>query len=188
MSMCQWNMLYKLKFKTKPFSSKNTLFKRYIKLKNSVKKNEVYQEYKCYRNLLSTLMKKSKQNYFEQFFKSNLSNTKNIWKCIRSLIAIKHSSASNLHMLRHEDVTVTDPLYIANIFNDYFSSTAEKTKANIKFSNISFQVFLHHPNEESLFIAPTEAHEISLIISSLNSNRSTGPNSLPTKVLKAIKK
>ena len=91
-------------------------------------------------------------------------------------------------MLRHEGVTGTDPLYIANTFNDYFSSIAEKAKANIKFSNISFQVFLHHPNEESLFIAPTDAHEINLIISLLNSNRSTGPNSLPTKVLKAIKK
>ena len=31
---------------------------------------------------------------------------------------------------------VTDPLYAANIFNDYFSSIARKTKAIIKFSNI----------------------------------------------------
>ena len=31
-------------------------------------------------------------------------------------------------MLTHKDATVTDPLHIANIFNHYFSSTAEKTK------------------------------------------------------------
>ena len=65
----------KLKFKTKPrivpafqksISIKNALFKRYIKLKSPIKKKEVHQQYKYYRNLLSTLMKKSKQNYYEQ--------------------------------------------------------------------------------------------------------------------------
>ena len=132
-------------------------------------------------------MKKIKQNYYERFFKNNLNNLKNICKCIRSLIAVKHSSASNIHILKHKGATVTDPLSIANIFNDYFSLIAEKTKANIKFLNKSFQDFLHHPHEESLFITPTDAHKVNLIIPSLNSNKSTGPNSLPTKILKLLK-
>ena len=187
---------YKLKFKIKPWitpalqkpiSIKNALFKRYIKLKSPVKKKEVHQQYKSCRNLLSTLMEKSKQNYYEQLFKNNLKNLKNRWKGIRSLIAIKNSSASNMHMLTHKGATVTDPLHIVNIFNDYFSSIAEKTKANIKFSNKSFQDFLHHPNEDSLFITLTDANEVNLIISSLNSDKSTGPNSLPTKILKLLK-
>ena len=127
-------------------------------------------------------MKKSKQNYYERFLK----NLRNIWKGIRSLIAVKHSSASNIHVLTHKGAAVTGPLHIANIFNDYFSSIAEKTKANIKFSNKSFQDFLHHPNEQSIFITPTDAHEVN-IISSLNSDKSTGPNSLPTKILKLLK-
>ena len=90
-------------------------------------------------------------------------------------------------MLTHKGATVIDSLHIANIFNDYFSSIAEKTKANIKFSNKSFQDFRHHPNEESLFITPTDAHDVNLIISSLNSDKSTGTNSLPTKILKLLK-
>ena len=60
-------------------------------------------------------------------------------------------------------------------------------KLKPKFSNKSFQDFLHHPNEESLFITPTDAHEVNLIISLLNSDKSTGPNSLPTKILKLLK-
>ena len=90
-------------------------------------------------------------------------------------------------MLTHKGTIVTDPLDTANIFNDYFSLTAEKAKANIKFSNKSFQDFLHHPNEESLFITHTDAHEVNLIISSLNRDKSTSPNSLPTKILKLLK-
>ena len=94
------------------------------------------------------------------------------------MIAIKYSSASNIHMLTHKGATVTDPLRIANIFNDYFSSFAEKTKANIKFLNKSSQDFLYLPNEES------DAHEVNLTISLLNSHKSTGPNILRTKILK----
>ena len=103
------------------------------------------------------------------------------------MIAIKHSCASNIHMLTHKGATLTDPLRIANIFNDYFSSIAKKTKTNFKFSNKSFQDFLHLLNEDSLFITPTDAHEVNLIISSLNSDKSTGPNSLLTKILKPLK-
>ena len=104
------------------------------------------------------------------------------------MIAVKHSSTSNIHMLTHKGAAVTDPLCIANIFNDHLSSMAEKTKTNIKFLNKSFQDFLLHPNEGSLFITPTDADKVNLIISSLNSNKSTGPNSLLTKISKLLKK
>ena len=36
------------------------------------------------------------------------------------------TSATNIHMLTHKGETVTDPLHIANIFHDYFSSITEK--------------------------------------------------------------
>ena len=158
-----------------------------MKLRSPSKKKEVHQQYKYYRNLLSMLIKKSKQNYYERFFRNKLKNVKNMWKGIRSLIAIKNLSTSNISMQKHKGTTVTDPLHIANIFNDYFSSITEKTKVNIKFSNKSFQNFLHHPNEESLFIAPADVHEVNLIIFLLNSDKSTGPNRVPTKILKLLK-
>ena len=82
---------------------------------------------------------------------NNLNNFKNIWKSIRSLIVIKLLSASNTHMLTHKGTAVTNPLHIANSFNDYFILITEKSvsiKVNIKFLNKSFPDFLHHPNEE----------------------------------------
>ena len=83
-----------------------------------------------------------------------------------SLIAMKHSSVT---------VTVTGPLQIANVFDNCFTSIAEKTKVDIRFSNKSFQDSLLHPNEEWLFIALADAHEGKLIISSLNSDKSISP-------------
>ena len=61
---------YQLKLITKPWITaaihksmlvKNSLFKKYIKLKDPVKKTETYDKYKYYRNLLSTVIKKGKK-------------------------------------------------------------------------------------------------------------------------------
>ena len=59
------------------------------------------------------------------------------WKDIRSLIAIKNSSASNIHMLTHKVAIATDPLHI---FNDNFSLILEKAKANFQINH--FKVFI----------------------------------------------
>ena len=44
-----------------------------------------------------------------------------------------------------------------------------------------------NPNKETFFITPTTDEETSDIISDLNVRKSTGPNSIPTKVIKQIK-
>ena len=52
-------------------------------------KEEIHTNYKKYRNLLSTLMKKSQQAYYDRYFERNWNNVKNKWKGIKSLISIK---------------------------------------------------------------------------------------------------
>ena len=87
---------YKLKSKSKPWitlglqksiSVKNKLFVKFI-TKNSILKEEFHTNYKKYRNLLSTLMKRSKQAYFDKYFEANWNNIKNTWKGIKSLITL----------------------------------------------------------------------------------------------------
>ena len=76
---------------------------------------------------------------------------------------------------------------IVNIFNDYFSTIAEKTNAKVRFSNKSFDEFFQHPNKNSFFLRPTSSDEITNLILSLNKSKSVGPNGLPTKILKLLK-
>ena len=47
---------------------KNKLLKNFINKKDPILKEEFHTNYKKYRNLLSTLMKKSKQAYYEKYF------------------------------------------------------------------------------------------------------------------------
>ena len=52
----------------KSISTKNKLFRNFIDRQDLTQKNEIHIKYKSYRNILSTLMKSSKQNYFTKSF------------------------------------------------------------------------------------------------------------------------
>ena len=60
-------------------------------------------------------------------------------------------------------------------------------KLNISFSLKHFSDFLKNRSTISIFISLTDKTEIENIISLLDSNKSAGLNSIPTKVLKVLK-
>ena len=70
---------YKLRFKSKSWitlglqksiSIKNKLLTTFINTKDPVLKEEIHTECKNLGNLLSTLMKKSKQTYYNKYFET----------------------------------------------------------------------------------------------------------------------
>ena len=65
----------------------------------------------------------------------------------------------------------------------FFTTVAETVHSKIKFSNKSFKNFLSSEISDSFLITSTNKEEIYKVISSLKSNKSCGPNSIPTKVL-----
>ena len=50
-----------------------------------------------------------------------------------------------------------------------------------------FSDFLKNRSSISFFTSPSDKTEIENVISSLDSNKSVGPNSIPTKILKLLK-
>ena len=140
-------------------------------------------EYKNHRNLLSTLLKRSKENYYKKCFGSNWNNAKIIWKGIKSIITLKDITSSGPRTISQGGNLITNPYDIANIFNNYFSSVADTAEKNIKYSRKHFSHFLNNQYNNSLFIQPTDSDEIANIMSTLNMNKSSGPNSIPYKVL-----
>ena len=162
---------YKLKFKSKPWITpglqksifvKNKLLTNFINKKDPILKEEFHTNYKKYRNLLSTLMKKSKQAYYDKYFEKNWNNIKNTWKGIKSLISLK-----TVLSLENGD-TITNPYDIPNTFNNYFASIAETTKRSMKYSHKYFSDYLSNESSSKIFLQPTDKKEIPNIISSLN--------------------
>ena len=168
----------------KSISIKNSLFVKFIKSNDINQKNEMHIKYKQYRNLISTLLKRSKCLYFTKFFNDNLNNLKNTWKGIKNLISLKNVSHSSPSSIYYNNKTVTSPFEIANAFNNYFSNIALDIQSSIKYSAKEFHEFLPPLSIKSFFLSPTDKNEIISIISALDSQKASGPNSIPIKYLK----
>ena len=123
-----------LKFDSKPWitpaiqksiSVKNNQLKSFINLKDPQTKEIFHEQYKDYRNMFSTLSKKSKTNYYNQYFEANMNNIKNTWKGIKSIITIKNTSSDFPKCLSSNGSTFTNWVQISNILKNYFASIAE---------------------------------------------------------------
>ena len=181
---------YKLKFKSKPWitlglqksmSVKNKLLINFINKKDPILKEECHSNYKKYRNLLSALMKKSKQAYYDRYFERN-------WKGIKSLISLKTlaSSIPTVLSLDNGDI-ITNPYDIANTFDNHFASIAETTTKSIKYSHKHFSDYLSKDSDSTIFLQPTNKEEIANIISYFNSSKASGPNSIHYRILFLLK-
>ena len=128
-------------------------------------------------------MKKSKQAYYDKYFERNWNNIKNTWNGIKSLISLNTvaSCLPTVLSLNNGD-TITNPYDIANTVNNYFTSIAETTKKSIKYSHNHFSDYLSNKSSSTIFLEPTDKEEIANIISSLNSKKASGPNSIPYRI------
>ena len=126
-------------------------------------------------------------NYCNHYFKTYWANIKNTWKGITSILNINNTHSNIPKILVSSDTISAEPIDIANILNNFFTSIAAKTKESIKYSHKHFSNFLKNRSDDSFFLSPTDKYEIINIISSLDPIKSTGPNSIPTKILRLLK-
>ena len=99
--------------------------------------------------MLSTLMKKSKMNYYNHYFETNVDNIKNTWKGIKYILNINNNLSYTPKILVSNDTASTEPIEIANIFNNFFISIAAKTRESIKYSHKHFSNLLKNRSDDS---------------------------------------
>ena len=82
-------------------------------------------------------------------------------------------------------ITITDEKQIANTFNQHYTTIAEKILKSRKYpGNKHFTHYLKNPATNSFLIKPTTPNEIEDIIAKFDTTKSTGPNSVPNKIVK----
>ena len=94
-------------------------------------------------------MKKSEINYYNHYFMTNCDNIKNNWKGIKSILNINNTHSNIPKILVSNNTTSAEPIEIANIFNNFFTSIAAKTKESIKYSHKHFSNFLKNRSGDS---------------------------------------
>ena len=105
---------------------------------------------------------------------------------MKSIISIRNSKTSSPSCLNINDNLITDPPTIATSFNDYFTSIADNIRKTIPNSRKQFSSFLKNPVHNSLFFFQTDTTEVSQMLSSLDTNKSSGPYSIPSQILPLI--
>ena len=163
-----------LKFQAKPWITngirssikrRDKLLRKFIKTKDEVLKHELYATYKTLGNKIVSLTRASKKLHFQKYFTENYKDIRKTWSginnVIKNVINIRNFNKGQPTSILIDGEISNDPNKIANGFNNYFSN---------------FFLF-----------QSADSQEILLIIDSFDNNKSSGPNSIPTDVLKLIK-
>ena len=99
----------------------------------------------------------------------------------------KKRKKKDINYLNVDDQQATDPFVISNYFNKFFTTITENIENKIVPTDKKYSDFLNNPLEKTL-LTLTEPNEVQSLIKTLNLKKATGPNSIPTQLLKIFDK
>ena len=123
---------------------------------------------------------------YQTFFIEHKHNLCKTWNGIKSIINVSKKSTRPVNCLSINDKEETDPLTIADSFNTFFSTVAQKIENKIIKTDKHFKDYLKNPVHDSFFLRPTDPEEIKKELQKMNSHKAYGPNSIPTNILKNL--
>ena len=98
---------------------------------------------------------------------------------------MKKNSDKSISSLLIDCQIVTSAKKISNYFNTFFTSVAVKTnKYIVKSKKKTLVLYLGHENSNTIFLSPTLPEDTEDLISSMKTDKASGTNSIPTKILK----
>ena len=136
---------------------------------------------KKFRNRTGQEIRKSKREYYNNFFETHKANMKQLWSRIKSIITLKPRCQQLISQIRVDNIDYDDPKDIANQFNKFFINVADDVRKTIPSAPKSHQEYLKAPNSQSIFLYPCTPKEIEDIIDLLNPAKVCGPYSIPIK-------
>ena len=83
-----------------------------MKGKNKIMKELHHNNYKSYINFLSTLLKRTKEKYFTNFFNENIKDIKKTWKGIKTLVSMKQKNNDTPSLITKDEKCINDPVSI----------------------------------------------------------------------------
>ena len=136
------------------------------------------------KNEITSLTRKSKQDYYKKYFDKHSKNSKKIWNGIKEIINLKQKSSSLPTSLIDNGKFLSNQKDVANHFNSYFSDIAGNILKKRKYKGKhSFQNYLKHALPNSHMFFDCDQIEVECLISMLQTSKSSGPWSIPVNVL-----
>ena len=158
----------------------DALFKQLKSAKSQID----FKAFKRYRNRDVNELNESKKTYYHQYLAENKSNVKKLWKGINSIVSSRFDDINTISDASGKSGTqLKDSFQIANQFNHYFVSVVNDITKNIPRNAQTPLSYVTNPNKDSSYIYPCTSADVSKVIKSLKSGKTSGPNSIPMKLL-----
>ena len=106
------------------------------------------------------------------------------WKGIRSIVNTKKTNFISTSQIITNGKLIDNPEEVPNTFNNFFTNIGPNTEKTIPKSGKCPSSYLKSRINTDFIIAHTLNEELMNIILSLDGNKSSGPSSIPVKLLK----
>ena len=136
-----------------------------------------------YRNLLTTLIRQSKKNHYSRKFSKAFDDIKETWKLINNTIGSKRMKKTEF-ILKDNGDTI-DKTDVANFFNKYFTSIAQKMQDSVQQDIGDPLSFISKSVDHSIFLLPCSPYEVRSVINKLN-NSGSGLHNPSSKTYKLV--
>lgn len=153
--------------------------------------NPVYlTTYKKYRNMLTTIIRNSKRNYYSRIFLENKGDTSKTWKTVNEILSGGNNSfkPTVVDKLCVNDTGTNETLCneqdIANAFNDFFVNVGPNLANAIPNTNRNTEKVLDDGVDKSFFWKPVTETEVNNHLIALNVKKASGYDNMPIKLIK----
>ena len=157
--------------------------------RDSYKQRKDYINYKLCRNKVVQMIKEAKTVYYRNIIEENRHDTRALWGCLREINPRNDSTSTMPKTVKSGDIDFTDPIDIAQTFNQLFSTIADTyVSCDNHEQQHNFQTLDQHVRSKlarnTKCVIPDVTHEYVLHKLSTQPNRATGANGISAKLIK----
>ena len=157
---------------------KNKLYSEYIK--NPTIQNKT--KYEKLKKFVRKHIELAKNKYYKTYFEQYSTNSRKQWQMLNSLLNRQKANSKKIKLKTDNGTFISSPTEVAEYFNNYFSTVADKLKSQTN-NNVNqhthfnnYRSTLKDPSVNSIYLAPSHPLEINDIIAALKLKSTSDTN------------
>lgn len=151
----------------KSIQIRNTFYEKFVSSNDQF----YYEKYKVYRNKINHMIRQSRRLHYSRFFEENKTNSKKIWSEINNMLHRKNLGRQQIS-LKDENGFYSNPLDVANKFNNFYTSIADNLLKKLKRADKKFTDYMNNPTVQCMFLNAVSPEEVSDLINELDIHKS----------------